>query len=121
MSSLTVSNLLLTLDNRSGVKTLLDMAARHYENRPNASAVIFLPPTGGPAHTISIREFYEEAARYADALSRIDIKPRDLVILVMEHSEALLFGFWGALMLGAIPSIFSFLSDKLDPELYFER
>ncbi|MFN7210952.1 MAG: hypothetical protein ACK4P1_11280, partial [Aggregatilineales bacterium] len=33
----------------------------------------------------------------------------------------LLYAFWGALMLGAMPSIFPFLSDKLDPTLYFER
>src|SRR5262245_32549944 len=120
MSSLTASNLLLTLENRAGVETLLDLAARQYEHRPNAPAVVFIPPTGGSAHTITVREFYDEAARYAYALRQI-VNPRDLVILVMEHSEALLAAFWGALMLGAIPSIFPFLSDKLDPAMYFGR
>ena len=117
MSSLTASNLLLTLDNRSGVETLLDLAARQYAHRPDAPAVIFIPPSSDPPHTITVREFYVEAARYADALQRVDIRPRDLVILVMEHSEALLSAFWGSLMLGTIPSIFPFLSDKLDPDL----
>jgi acyl-CoA synthetase (AMP-forming)/AMP-acid ligase II len=112
---------LLTRQTRGGAATLLDMAARHYHQRPDAPAVHFLPPDGGPHRTLSVRAFYDAAGRYAAALRRAGIAPRDLVILVMEHSEALLCGFWGAMMAGAIPSIFPFLTEKLDPALYFER
>jgi acyl-CoA synthetase (AMP-forming)/AMP-acid ligase II len=44
-----------------------------------------------------------------------------LVVLVLEHSQVLLSAFWGALYLGAIPSIFPFLTEKLDSDLYMER
>ena len=33
----------------------------------------------------------------------------------------MLSAFWGALYIGAIPSIFPFLTEKLDPALYLER
>src|SRR5438093_2505827 len=121
MSSLTASSLLLTPDNRAQVGTLLDLAQRQYEERPDATAIIFIPASGDATRTITAREFFDNAGRYAEALRGMDVVPRDLVILVMEHSEALLYAFWGAMMLGAIPSIFPFLSDKLDPVMYFER
>ncbi len=111
---------LLTLDNRAEVETLLDLAQRQYEHRPDAAAVIFIPASGD-TRTITYREFFDNAGHYAGALRDVQVAPRDLVILVMEHSEALLYAFWGAMMLGAIPSIFPFLSDKLDPQMYFER
>jgi fatty-acyl-CoA synthase len=121
MSSLTVSSLLLTPDNRAQVGTLLDLAQRQYAERPDATAIIFIPADNSPTRTITAREFFDNAGRYAEALRNVQVAPRDLAILVMEHSEALLYAFWGAMMLGAIPSIFPFLSDKLDPVMYFER
>ena len=113
----------LTLETRAAAHTLLDLAARHYHERPDAPAIIFIPPSGlvTEPHIISYRAFFDGAARYANALRETGIAPRDLVILVMEHSESLLYAFWGAMMLGAIPSIFPFLTDKLDPTLYYER
>jgi len=111
---------LLTLDNRAAVETLLDLAQRQYAHRPDSTAVIFIPPSGD-TQTITYRQFFDNAGHYAGALRDVQVAPRDLVILVMEHSEALLYAFWGAMMLGAIPSIFPFLSDKLDPQMYFER
>jgi acyl-CoA synthetase (AMP-forming)/AMP-acid ligase II len=39
----------------------------------------------------------------------------------MRHSKELLSAFWGALYLGAIPSIFPFLSEKLDRSLYVQQ
>src|SRR5215468_11015223 len=119
MSKLTASDLLLTEENRSGAATLLDMARRQYENRPDETAVIFISPTG--EHTITVREFFDGAGRYAGTLRGMGVGPRDLVILVMEHSEALLFAFWGAMMIGAVPSIFPFITDKLDAPTYYSR
>src|SRR5258708_19354383 len=123
MSSLTASNAqtLLTLENRAGATTLLDMARRQYESRPDANAVTLITAGSDETRTVTIREFFDGAGRYADALQAVGVAPRDLVILVMEHGEALLYAFWGAMMLGAIPSIFPFLSDKLDPVMYYER
>ena len=117
----TESDLLLTLENRVEVETLLDLAARRYTRQPESPALIFIPAGGGETRRITYREFFDGASRYAEALRALDVAPRDLVILVMAHSEALLYAFWGAMMMGAIPSIFPFLSEKLDPAMYFER
>ncbi len=121
MSNHTASSLLLTLETRAGADTLLDLAQRQYSARPDEPAVIFIPASGAATYPITMRGFFDHAGQYADALRHVQVAPRDLVILVMEHSEALLYAFWGAMMLGAIPSIFPFLSDKLDPDMYFER
>jgi acyl-CoA synthetase (AMP-forming)/AMP-acid ligase II len=117
----TANNALLTLENRAEVETLLDLAKRQYTLRPDATAIIFIPASGGEPRRMSYAGFFNGAARYAEALRTVGVGPRDLTILVMEHSEALLYAFWGAMMMGAIPSIFPFLSDKLDPAMYFER
>jgi acyl-CoA synthetase (AMP-forming)/AMP-acid ligase II len=112
---------LLTRETRGQVDTLVDLARRQYTNRPDDLALAFIPTNGDEAHLISVKQFFDNAESYAAALRRCHIGPGDLVILVMEHSEALLYAFWGAVLVGAIPSIFPFLSDKLDPALYFER
>jgi acyl-CoA synthetase (AMP-forming)/AMP-acid ligase II len=121
MSTKTASDVLLTLENRAGSETLLDRARLHYTQRPDATALIFIPAGGEATRHISYREFFDGAGCYAEALRHEGVAARDLVILVMEHSEALLYAFWGAMMMGAIPSIFPFLSDKLDPAMYYER
>ncbi|MEP7289153.1 MAG: AMP-binding protein [Chloroflexota bacterium] len=121
MSSRTRNNLLLTLDNRHEVATLLDLARRQYENRPDATAVTLITAGSETPRVVTIREFFDNAGHYAEALREIGVAPQDLVILVMDHGEALLYAFWGAMMLGAIPSIFPFLTDKLDPAMYFDR
>ena len=121
MSSPTASNLLLNLENRAEVTTLLDLARRQYESRPDATAVTLIATGSDEPRKITIREFFDGAGRYAEGLHEVGIAPRDLVILVMDHGEPLLYAFWGAMMLGAIPSIFPFLTDKLDPTLYCER
>ncbi len=108
-------------ETRRAYQSLLERAAQHYRERPEANAVIFVPAGNAPHRPITYRAFFENAARYAETLRGIGIGRHDLAILVMDHSEALLYAFWGALMLGAIPSIFPFLSDRLDPALYFER
>ncbi len=104
----------------SATRTLLDWAERQYQMRPDDPAVIFIAPTGEET-IITTRQFFEGAASYAQALQAAQIQTRDLVILVMDHSAAVLYAFWGALMIGAIPSIFPFLSDKLDPAMYYTR
>jgi acyl-CoA synthetase (AMP-forming)/AMP-acid ligase II len=112
---------MLTLATRAEAGTLLDMARRQLALRPDSTALIFVPDDGTPARSITTRAFFAGAAQYAEALRKAGVGGRDLVILVMDHREALLYAFWGAMLLGAIPSIFPFLSDKLDPALYFER
>ena len=46
------------------------------------------------------------------------IAPRDLVIIAHTQNLESIFAFWGALLIGAIPSMFPTLTEKLDPDIY---
>ncbi len=93
--------------------TLLDQARWLVETYPDATTIVFVSREG--EHAITYRTFFHEAARYAYALEGAGVRPGDLVVLVLQHSEELLYGFWGAMLLGAIPSIFPFLPTSSTP------
>jgi acyl-CoA synthetase (AMP-forming)/AMP-acid ligase II len=58
------------------------------------------------------------ASGYARTLEREGIQPGEVVVLILQHGEDLLFAFWGAILHGAIPAIMPFLTEKLSPERY---
>jgi len=58
------------------------------------------------------------ASAYARTLAREGIRPGEVVILILQHGEDLVYSFWGAILHGAIPSIMPFLTEKLSPERY---
>lgn len=99
------------------MSTLIDRMRGHLDARPDAPALVLLDHDN--EQTLSVRAFLSRAAAYADHLAQAGITRGDLVVLVGEHGEAVVCGFWGALLLGAVPSIFPFLSDKLDPDRYY--
>ncbi len=99
-------------------ETLLDRARWLSRERPDAPAVTLVSHDGD--HTLTYADLLAESARYAYALEQAGVQPGDLVVLVLQHGEAVLFGFWGSMLLGAVPSIFPFLTEKLDPERYFD-
>jgi acyl-CoA synthetase (AMP-forming)/AMP-acid ligase II len=86
--------------------------------RPDQVAVVLVDHEH--EQEIPYGEIYRRAREYAGLLRGAGLQPGDRVALILQHGEAVIHGFWGAMLLGAIPSIFSFLSDKLDPERYFE-
>ena len=51
-------------------------------------------------------------------LEREAIAPGEVVVLILQHGEDLVYSFWGAILHGAIPSIMPFLTEKLSPERY---
>ncbi|MCC6299866.1 MAG: AMP-binding protein [Anaerolineales bacterium] len=58
------------------------------------------------------------ASSYARALTLAKIQSGEVVILILQHGEDLVYAFWGAILHGAIPSIMPFLTEKLSPERY---
>lgn len=98
--------------------TLLDQARHLYSQYGDRTAIVMIDQNGEQA--ITYREFFAQAARYAHALQSAGVRPGDLVALILQHGEAVLYGFWGAMLLGAVPSIFPFLSEKLDRNRYFD-
>lgn len=97
--------------------TLLNQIRRLYNEEADQIALVLL--SGSEEKSITYSEFFEQAARYAGALEHAGIRPGDLVALILQHGEDVVYGFWGALMLGAVPSIFPFLTEKLDRDRYF--
>ncbi len=65
---------------------------------------------------------YDELLRgsnaFARTLGREGIQPGEVVVLILQHSQELVYSFWGAILHGAIPSIMPFLTEKLSPERY---
>jgi fatty-acyl-CoA synthase len=107
----------------SALRTAMNLAQPLIEragSNPDQLCLVFLLEDG-QEQKITAQEFHRQAQAFAGQLKRMGIKPDDLVVLVMQHSLDLLYAFWGAIYLGAIPSIFPFLTEKLDPDVYFER
>ncbi len=75
----------------------------------------------GTHQPITNRQFFDESCCFAAALQQNGLQAGDLVIVVLKHSRELLSAFWGSLLLGAIPSIFPYLTEKLDRDIYCER
>ncbi len=100
--------------------TLTEAVITRAARTPDAVSVIFQNDDGSE-NTITAGEFHARNQAYAAALRAAGVGPGDLVILVLKHSETLLSAFWGAMYLGAIASIFPFLTEKLDPQLYQQR
>jgi fatty-acyl-CoA synthase len=113
-----MTHLPVRMESLPDVHTLLDCARNLSENAADRAALTLITPDA--ARTITYREFFEQAARYARALEKVGVQPHDLVVLVLQHGEEVLFGFWGAMLLGAIPSIMPFLTPKLDPDHYYD-
>jgi acyl-CoA synthetase (AMP-forming)/AMP-acid ligase II len=71
-----------------------------------------------PEHPVSYRELICGAAGYAGALQDAGVQSGEVVVLILQHSEALVYSFFGAILHGAIPAIMPFLTEKLSPETY---
>lgn len=101
---------------RTLVQPLVDRARQ----KPWQLALVFINEDGSQER-VTAQRFHEDALAYGQALQRVGIQADDIVILVLRHSRAVLSSFWGALYLGAVPSIFPFLTEKLDRAIYQER
>jgi acyl-CoA synthetase (AMP-forming)/AMP-acid ligase II len=67
---------------------------------------------------ITLDQLLRGSQSFARAYDSDGIKPGEVVVLILQHGEDLLYAFWGAILHGAIPSIMPFLTEKLSPERY---
>ncbi len=67
---------------------------------------------------VTYTDLFSGASKYAKAFEIYRIQPGEVVILILQHGEDLIFSFFGAILHGAIPSIMPFLTEKLSPERY---
>jgi fatty-acyl-CoA synthase len=68
--------------------------------------------------SLSIDQLLRGANSYACTYAKSGIQPGEVVVLILQHGEDLVYSFWGTILHGAIPSIMPFLTEKLSPERY---
>ena len=100
-----------------GGTTLTARLLHHYATAPERTAITLLQPRQ-PDQTLSVRRLVRGAAAYAGAYLAAGVQPGEVVVLILQHGEALVYAFWGALLAGAVPSMMPFLTEKLAPEKY---
>jgi acyl-CoA synthetase (AMP-forming)/AMP-acid ligase II len=79
---------------------------------------VYLQFAGREDVPLTYEQLLRGASAYAQTLAREGIKPGEVVVLILQHGEDLVYSFWGAMLHGAIPSIMPFLTEKLSPERY---
>jgi acyl-CoA synthetase (AMP-forming)/AMP-acid ligase II len=79
---------------------------------------IYLQQAGRDDLPISFHQLMRGASAYARTYAREGLQPGEVVVLILQHGEDLVYAFWGAILHGAIPSIMPFLTEKLSPERY---
>jgi fatty-acyl-CoA synthase len=99
------------------VSTFFTRLEKHYAADPDRTAIHWMHPRQ-PERPMSYRDLVCQSAGYAAALDAAGIRPGEVVILILHHSEALAASFFGAVLHGAIPSIMPFLTEKLSPDSY---
>ncbi|HSM72728.1 MAG TPA: AMP-binding protein, partial [Anaerolineales bacterium] len=67
---------------------------------------------------ITLDQLLRGSQSFAQTYAHEGIRPGEVVVLILQHGENLLYAFWGAILYGAIPSIMPFLTEKLSPERY---
>ena len=79
---------------------------------------IYLQFSGREDLPITYDQLLQGANAYASTLMLAGINPGEVVVLILQHGEALIYAFWGTILYGAIPAIMPFLTEKLSPERY---
>lgn len=97
--------------------TFSNLLQNSYLEVPEKTSII-LQHAGQADTPITYRQLILGANRYALTLVRDGIEPGEVVLLILQHGEDLIFSFWGAVLHGAIPAIMPFLTEKLSPEKY---
>jgi len=105
---------MLTLDTRTDYRTLHDA---HALRGGEQTAIVYLETARDPI-VITREAFRASVMQYGAALQHMGIAPRDLVIIAHTQNLESIFAFWGALVIGAVPSMFPTLTEKLDREIY---
>lgn len=88
-----------------------------FEIQPN-KVILHLQKAGQADAHVTYHELITQSAKYARALEQNGVAPGEVVILILQHSLDLVYAYFGVILLGAVPSIMPFLTEKLLPEKY---
>jgi fatty-acyl-CoA synthase len=98
--------------------TIVPERLKVLHNRTPDRVAVYLQFTGREDLPVTYDRLLRGAGAFARTLARERIQPGEVVVLILQHSEELLYSFWGTTLHGAIPSIMPFLTEKLSPERY---
>lgn len=88
-----------------------------YSTQPDFR-ILTLQHAGKEDVALTYRQLLDGAAGYAVTYAEKGLCAGEVVILILEHGQDLVFAFWGAILHGAIPAIMPFLTEKLLPDRY---
>ena len=71
-----------------------------------------------PDQPVTTRQFFYHATGYAQAILRAGVLPGEVVILILNQEEDLLYTFFGAILAGTVPAIMPYLTEKLSADHY---
>jgi fatty-acyl-CoA synthase len=97
--------------------TFSERLRSHLVSRPEWAAVNLLR-TGQPDLPITYSQLLRGAQGFVGALQNAGVRPGEVVVVILQHGEQLIYSYFGAIIHGAIPSIMPFLTEKLSPERY---
>src|SRR5215207_9839194 len=98
--------------------TTLPEQLKELHSRMPERVAVYLQFSGAEDAVLTYDQLLRGASAYAQTLSREGIRPGEVVVLILQHGEEVVYSFWGAILHGAIPSIMPFLTEKLSPERY---
>jgi fatty-acyl-CoA synthase len=110
---------MLSLSSRTTYHNLLDAVVLQPDN-PTATALVYLSSEYEPL-TITRAEFQNMVGRYAAFFQKQGLQSRDLMIIAHTQNLESIYAFWGAMLIGAIPSMFPTLTEKLDADIYMRQ
>ena len=99
------------------MQTLHHILRKNYENYADQVAITF-QQAGQPDLPITTRELLDRATGPQRILEAEGILPGEVVLLILQHSEDLIYTYFGTILHGAIPSIMPYLTEKLQPDRY---
>jgi acyl-CoA synthetase (AMP-forming)/AMP-acid ligase II len=89
------------------------------EQSPDRIAVTLQTPNS-PDRGIDYARLLSGAQGFAHSLAHAGINPGEVVVVILDHGEELLFSYFGIVLRGAVPAIMPFLTEKLSPERYLQ-
>lgn len=106
---------MLTTSTRDRFTTLLDAVT--FTSANDDRAIVFVSTSNDPV-VVTRRDFHHHVQKMAVALAALGVRPRELVVIAYTQDLESIYAFWGAIAMGAIPSMFPTLTEKLDPGVY---
>ena len=97
--------------------TFSERLQSHLHQTPERVAVT-LQFANLPDLPISYSQLLRGAQGFSASLKKEGIASGEVVLLILRHGEELIYSYFGAIIHGAIPSVMSFLTEKLSPERY---